>query len=230
MSSPSPINRVSRSRAEAQASYDRLSGWYDLLAGPYERKYRDLGLQILNLKPGEDVLEVGFGTGQCLIPMVRAVGDSGSVHGIDLSQGMLSVAQSRLNKAGMGDSAQLIRGDAAKLPFDNNFFDAVFASFTLELFDTPEISVVLSECRRIMKPDGRLCIVSMSKKTDSGLMVRIYEWFQNHFTKYVDCRPIYVEQSVKDSGLIVSTVSEMSMFGLPVDIVLAIKAHPGQTL
>ncbi|MBC8376489.1 MAG: methyltransferase domain-containing protein [FCB group bacterium] len=201
-----------------------MSGWYDLLAGLSEKKYKDMGLQILDIQAGEQVLEVGFGTGQCLKEMARAVGETGRVFGVDLSQGMLDVAQSRLHKAGLGDLVEFCLGDATELPYADNSFDAVYSSFTLELFDTPEIPVVLSECQRVLKPGGRLCMVSMSKKSRSGLMVKLYEWTQKNFNKYVDCRPIYVEQSIGDNGFIISSVTEMSMFGLPVDIVLATKA------
>ena len=224
MSNPAPINRVTRSKAEARASYDKMSGWYDLLAGLSEKKYKEMGLQILDIQAGEKVLEVGFGTGQCLKKMVRAVGETGCVFGVDLSQGMLEVAQSRLQKAGMGDSVELCLGDATVLSYADNSFDAVYSSFTLELFDTPEIPAVLAECQRVLKPGGRLCIVSMSKKSRGGIMVKLYEWTQNNFNRYVDCRPIYVEQSIRESGFIISSVTEMSMFGLPVDIVLAKKA------
>ncbi|NQT62925.1 MAG: methyltransferase domain-containing protein [Candidatus Marinimicrobia bacterium] len=201
-----------------------MSAWYDLLAGLSEKKYKDMGLQILDIQTGEQVLEVGFGTGQCLTKLVGAAGETGSIYGVDLSQGMLDVAQSRLHKAGIGDSVELCLGDAAELPYADNSFDAIYSSFTLELFDTPEIPVVLSECQRVLKPGGRLCMVSMSKKSRSGFMVKLYEWTQKNFNKYVDCRPIYVEQSIKDIGFDISSVTEMSMFGLPVDIVLAIKA------
>ena len=63
----------------------------------------------------------------------------------------------------------------------------------------------------------------MSKKGARGLVVRLYEWAHDIFTKCVDCRPIYVQDALEDAGFLTGSVAEMSMFGLPVEIVLSIK-------
>ena len=219
-----PIKRVNRSKEAARASYNRMSRWYDMIAGSTEKKYRDRGLEKLSAQRGETILEIGFGTGHCLVALANAVGTSGRVIGLDLSDGMLSIAGERLQQEGLSDRADLHLGDAAHLEFlDADEVDGVFMSFTLELFDTPEIPCVLQECHRILKPRGRLAVVSMTKTNPPGLPVRLYEWFHEYMPDYADCRPIFARQALEENGFKIQDVSLSSMWGLPVEIVLGKK-------
>jgi ubiquinone/menaquinone biosynthesis C-methylase UbiE len=219
--SDSGISGVARSKKEARASYNKLSHWYDTLAGHYEKKYRDEGLQELGVKDGEVVLEIGFGTGHSIQSLAQSVGNSGMVCGIDLSDGMVDITRVKVREAGLSNRVMLILGDAVKLPFEPNCFDAVFTSFTLELFDTPEIPIVLEECRRVLRSGGRFGIVAMSRKGRDKLMMRLYEWLHNNFPSYVDCRPIFVNEALEDAGFRILKAKEVSMWGLSGEIALA---------
>jgi ubiquinone/menaquinone biosynthesis C-methylase UbiE len=216
---PTP-SRVLRPRAAAQAAYNRLAGGYDLLAGGSEARLRDRGLSALAVGEGETVLEVGFGTGQALLPLARAVGEQGHVYGIDISDRMVERARARVEGAGLGASVELVQGDAVALPWSEARFDAVFMAFALELFDTPDIPVVLAECRRVLKPGGRLGVVSMAQRRSGSLMVGLYEAAHRRFPSVVDCRPIPVRAMIEQAGLVVVRVVESSTWGLPVDILV----------
>jgi demethylmenaquinone methyltransferase/2-methoxy-6-polyprenyl-1,4-benzoquinol methylase len=197
-----------------------MSRWYDLMASS-EKNYVDAGLRVLGAAEGERVLEVGSGTGYALLSLARAVGSSGAVYGVDISQGMMRVAEIRLGKAGLRDAVALIRGDGAHLPLGDRSVDAVFMSFTLELFDTPHIPRVLAGCRRVLRDGGQLCVVSLAKRGEGSLSVRFYEWIHNRMPRYVDCRPIPVSEALEEAGFEVVEVARRSMWTLPVDIVLA---------
>ena len=185
----SEISRVTRSKAQARGTYDAMSKWYDALAGGSEERFRRLGLQSLDTQPGETILEIGFGTGHAILDLAGSVGASGKVYGIDISPGMHDLALDRVKEAGFSGWVELKCGDAADLPFEADTFDAVFICFTLELFDTPEIPTVLEECRRVLRPKGRLCTVVLSTSEGTSLTLSLYGWAHRAFTQYTDCRP-----------------------------------------
>jgi demethylmenaquinone methyltransferase/2-methoxy-6-polyprenyl-1,4-benzoquinol methylase len=212
----------------ARAFYDRVSRVYDALADASEHRSRERGLELLAPAGGERILEVGYGTGHALVALAGAVGAAGRVSGIDVSEGMAHVARRRLGEAGVEDRVELRVGAAPPLPWPDSQFDAVTMSFTLELFPDGVIPEILAETRRVLRPGGRLGIVSMSSVSPRGesesALTHAYEWLHRHFPHIVDCRPIDAVARVRAAGFAPRQVLEMSIWTLPV---VALLAMPG---
>ncbi|MEL7499725.1 MAG: methyltransferase domain-containing protein [Planctomycetota bacterium] len=204
--------------------YDRISDAYDAISDANEHTAREAGEQLLNVAAGERVLEVGFGTGNSLIHLANAVGTTGKVSGLDVSAGMQQVAQAKLERAGVGDLVELRVGDAIAMPWPDSSFYAVFFSFTLELFSEQDLTVVLHEVRRVLKPGGRVVVVGMATVRDDeneSLLEKTYQWMHRHFPHIVDCRPIDAVALLTSNGFAVRHESRMDIWTMPVAAVLA---------
>lgn len=201
--------------------YDRLSGVYDRLADSSERPARIRGLRLLDPQAGESLLEIGYGTGHALIALGHAVRPGGEVRGIDLSEGMRSVAQARLEQEGIAAHVALEVGDARSLPYADGQFDGVFLSFTLELFHDEDIPKVLAEIRRVLRPDGRLVVVSLSKDDHPAIGSRIYEKLHAWFPQYIDCHPIDLDRVLEAAGFEVARSERFALWGIPGEAVRA---------
>lgn len=217
---PESIARVDRSKRDAIRWYDRLSPWYGATVARFDERPRNRGVELLDVRAGERVLEIGPGPGTALTSFARAVGPTGQVAGLDISGGMCAVAHETVREAGLADRVSVVRGDAERLPFDASTFDALFASFTLELFDTPALPAVLGECRRVLREDGRIGVVALSKR-DAGLATRAYERIHEHFPRYADCRPIFARELLDESGFGVEAAETWPLWGLAAEVVVA---------
>jgi demethylmenaquinone methyltransferase/2-methoxy-6-polyprenyl-1,4-benzoquinol methylase len=207
--------------------YDRISAAYDMIADANEKPARLAGLNALGVNPGEKVLEVGFGTGNEVADLAGLVGATGLVAGIDISPGMLAVAQRKLEAKAVQAPLDLKVGDARSLPWGDGTFDAVYSSFTLELFPLADIPAVLAECKRVLKPGGRVGGVSMATVkagAKASALEKAYVWMHRHFPHLVDCQPIDLEGYVRAAGFEVVQVVDMEIWTMPVAAVVGRKA------
>lgn len=195
------------------APYDRISLAYDLLADPAEHQARDRGLDLLDPRPGERVLEIGAGTGRALVALANAVGSSGLVCGLDRSWGMLERARQRTSAS---SPVHVQLGDGRFLPYLGETFDAAFMSFTLELFDPPDIGRVLSEVKRLLRPGGRLGVVCLSEVLRPGPAAMAYSLLHRMFPHLIDCRPIDILRHLEESGYRPTVKEESTLWRLPV--------------
>lgn len=217
------VLRVLQTREETRTFYNKIARIYDKLAERSEAPVRRAGLEMLNAQEGQHILEIGFGTGHSLIELARSVGPAGKVFGIDISEKMTDISRKLAENEGWDKRVELTCGDASHLPYESGSLDGVFMSFTLELFDTPEIPLVLSECKRVLKSGGRIVIVGMSRVMPHGLVMEMFEWTHKHFPNYFDCRPIMVRQALEDAGFEICDTKIMKMW-INVEIVCGLKS------
>jgi ubiquinone/menaquinone biosynthesis C-methylase UbiE len=225
---------VSNQQKTARNTYNRLSRWYDVLAAS-EWTPIQAALQLLAPQAGERVLEIGCGSGRALPRLSEYVGPSGQVYGLDISDGMLEQSRLRLapqtlnsvtaSKAKQSwiaspgrvqmDNIFLTQANAGALPLTAAQLDAILMAFTLEAFPCAMISTVLAECRRVLRPAGRLCLLYLYKPAESTRSIASYEWFHRRWPAIIDCRPINLEGQIASMGFVCDDFKLLNFWTLP---------------
>ncbi|MFD1643092.1 class I SAM-dependent methyltransferase [Halohasta litorea] len=111
-----------------------------------DRREKEAVLSALGPVEGERILEVACGTGRFTVMMAQQGAD---IIGLDISPAMLSQGRQKAKEVGVDDHVEFMRGDAARLPFPDDHFDAVFAMRFFHLADRPV--TFLRELRRVSK-------------------------------------------------------------------------------
>ena len=117
-------------------------------------KQREKTISILNLKPGEKVLDLGCGVGFLAYKMSEIVGESGSVICLDQNKEMVEHTKKRCKNF---NQTSFFVGNAYNLPCEKNSLDAV--TCTQVLLYVEDISLAISEIKRVLKKGGRIIIV-----------------------------------------------------------------------
>jgi len=164
---------------EFDEATSRLMEEFNASAGATRRRTRLL--QVLALKPGEHVLDVGSGPGHYAFTMASAVGDAGRVAGVDAATHSLETAQRRCS--GLANVSFYL-GDVADLPFAEATFDAALSTQTFEYL--PNVGAALAEIFRVLKPGGHVLIHDTEwdawawHSSDRARMHRIMEVWDHH--------------------------------------------------
>jgi ubiquinone/menaquinone biosynthesis C-methylase UbiE len=116
----------------------------------------------LQLQPGDQVLDVGCGTGRLAIVFSERVGAPGSVNGIDPAAEMIKRASSRARKRGVSVTFQVAY--AQNLPFADGSFDAVACTLALHHVAEDDQLTAVQEMYRVLKPSGRLLIAEFHQR------------------------------------------------------------------
>jgi demethylmenaquinone methyltransferase/2-methoxy-6-polyprenyl-1,4-benzoquinol methylase len=195
---PEQIIEVPIHPTKVQRLYNILSPFYDYLTY-FEKRSMEKGLQVTEIRDGNRVLEVGFGTGQMMIKLATRVGKDGTMVGLDLSQRMLEKTRKRVKKHDLVSRINLQLGDARNLPYQDNIFDMVLTTYMLDLINTPDLTQVLTEFKRVLKPGGRVILVNMSRGEHWYSNMKLYEWFYRKAPSlFGGCRPIMISPFLEE--------------------------------
>jgi len=129
------------------------------------------------LKPGESLLDVGYGTGGVTIPGKKRVGQNGKVAGIDPSPEMITFASQKADEAGLEIEFRL--GVIESLPYPDATFDVVTSSLMMHHLSRDIQVKGLAEIYRVLKPGGRLLIAD-TRRPSGFILKQLFAFLTKH--------------------------------------------------
>lgn len=143
--------------------FDRIAPRYDLLNRVLslgtDLSWRRRALDLAHLGESGRALDVGTGTGDFALALLARSPRTATVTGVDISAGMLEIAEGRAAKAGLGSRYERLIASVESLPFAAGSFDVAMAGFVIR--NVGDIPRGLSEMRRVLRPGGRAVILDL---------------------------------------------------------------------
>ena len=122
---------------------------------PHPLITRERLADVISIKPGERVLEVGPGTGYYTLDVAEWLGEEGALDILDVQQEMLDHTMERARERGLGNVTPRL-GDATGMPYEDDSFDAAY--LVTVLGEVPDQDAALRELARVLRPGGRLVV------------------------------------------------------------------------
>lgn len=186
-------------------SYRRYAQSYDLYFGAVFQPGRKAVIRAMDCRPGDDILEVGVGTGLSLPLYPPRV----HITGIDVSAEMLAKARRRKQRERM-QNVELYEMDAEDMQFADDSFDKVVAMYVASVVPNPRRFV--DEMRRVCKPGGELFFVNHFH-SDHPIVARL-EKLAAPLSKLVGFHPDFsLDAFVRDTELDVVDKTRVNLMG-----------------
>ena len=144
-------------------------GW-DMAAEGWKRYWKSIEessqvvsdklVELAQIRPGNQVLDVATGLGEPALTAARKVAPSGKVTGIDISAGMLAIARERAKESGLESISEFKEADVESFQLPNSVFDAIISRWGLMFL--PDLPNYLKAMREALVPDGRIAVAVWS--------------------------------------------------------------------
>ena len=211
---------------QIRAAYNRLSWIYSWIVAPFEFNNHKRAIEKAGIQPTDKVLEVAVGPGNIFLEIVKKIDKDNTACGVDASSGMLEIARRMVANAGY-ENINLSQADARDLDFPDDTFDILYNGYMLDLIPLADMSTILSEYKRVLKPGGKLVLLNMSKRDDQVLTLyeKLYMKLPALFVLNFmgACRPVLMEQQTRQAGF--QDVEREFIGGIiPSEIVTGLKA------
>ncbi|MGB8386326.1 class I SAM-dependent methyltransferase [Mycobacterium sp.] len=206
---------------QARSVYNRIGRVQDWQAF-YEDATTDRLVANAGLAGDQMIFEFGCGTGRLAARLLGTLPANVNYLGVDISPVMVNIATKRLAAWAKRASAVLVNG-SLPLPADDGFADRVLSTFVFDLLDEDYARAVLDDLRRILKPDGRLCLASLShgERLLERAVCRTWTGMWRLAPQLVGgCRPITVS-ALLDHDWQIQHHSRVHQWGLVTDVVIA---------
>ncbi len=151
--------------------YDLMN---DLMSLGSHRLFKRFTIELTRARPGDKIMDLAGGTGDLAEKLSPLVGRAGQVVLCDINESMLRLGRDRLHNKGIVSNVNFVQGDAEKLPFPDNYFNAVTMAFGLRNVTNKEEA--LKSILRVLKPNGRLIVLEFSQPVNPGIR-KAYEAF-----------------------------------------------------
>jgi demethylmenaquinone methyltransferase / 2-methoxy-6-polyprenyl-1,4-benzoquinol methylase len=182
MATVKPYSADGSKREQVERMFDAISPKYDLLNRVFsmgtDQGWRRKVMRLVAQEPVGRLLDVATGTADLALMAARQVE---RVTGADISEGMLAHGREKVLKAGMEKRVELVRGDAAALPFADATFDAVTVAFGVRNFE--DLPRGLSGMLRVLRPGGRLFVLEFSRP--HGFIAPFYRFYFHRVMPFI---------------------------------------------